>query len=103
MAFEIIKNIVEAEQLSDNIKAEAIAEAEQIRAGAAAKSSEILADVKKQAKIQEDNLINKAVENSKGRCSEILAEAVKKCNNIKKTATERKSEAIEAVMGKVVG
>ena len=97
MAFEIIKSIVEAEQTADSIKVKAVTDAESIRADAVNKCESIFADVKKQAKLMEETLIEKAVTDSR-----ILANAKSECLKIEKTAEERKSKAIEAVIGKVV-
>ena len=66
MAFEIIKSIVEAEQTADSIKVKAVTDAESIRADAVNKCESIFADVKKQAKLMEETLIEKAVTESRG-------------------------------------
>lgn len=103
MAFEIMKSIVEAEEKAESMKAKAIANAEVIRSQARAKSDEMAVNTKKQSKLDEEQLIQTAVADSQTKVLEILTTAHEKCKLIKKTANERKSKAIEAVVGKVVG
>ncbi len=50
----------------------------------------------------EETLIEKAVTDSRAEVDKILANAKSECLKIEKTAEERKSKAIEAVIGKVV-
>ncbi len=103
MALEIMRGIVEAEKNADGIKAEALKEAENLKAETVRRSNEILASAKKEAKLVEEELIQKAVASSQPKISEILSEADSQCKKIKETAGAKKSEAVKAVLGRVVG
>lgn len=103
MAFDVIKDIVEAEKEVDNIKSRANAEAEAIRAEAKVKAAEMIAEAKKQSKLNQTQMIKSAVENSQTDVEKIIAEAARKCEDVKKSAEERRDKAVQAVIGKVVG
>lgn len=103
MALEIIKNIAEAEQKGDNIKNDAIHEAERLKTEADAKCRQIFSDAHKEAKKAADKLIEQAIQSAQGDVENILSQADVKCDEIGEKALQNMSAAVEAVIGKVVG
>lgn len=103
MAFEVIKNIVEAENEIDSIKAEAYADAQKIKADARANADALIAEVRRSAKSDEKKAVAKAVEGTKPEVDKILAGAGDVCKQVKATAEKNRQKAVEAVIGKVVG
>ena len=80
MAFEVMKEILEAEKRAEEILKQAAVEKETIKVEAMNKSNE--------SQPKKDN---------------ILAEATKCCQEIKETAQTRLEQAADAVIRKVVG
>jgi len=103
MAFEIIKGIVEAEKKAEDIKVQAISDAQAIRGVALKRSDEITEEVNKEAKSTEKTMIAEAIEGCQSRKNEILEEAKARCQEIKEIAAKQKEKAVLAVMGEVVG
>ena len=75
MAFEVVKNIVEAEKEADSVKLKAQSDAESIVKDAEAKAAQMLVDAKNEAKETEKRLIKAAVEESRKEVEEIIAKA----------------------------
>ena len=94
MAFEVMKEILEAEKRAEEILKQAAVEKETIKVEAMNKSNEMIADAKKMAK---------AITESQPKKDNILAEATKCCQEIKETAQTRLEQAADAVIRKVVG
>ena len=103
MAFEVIKNIVEAENEVDSIKAAAAADAQKIKADAKAKADTLIADVKRSAKADEKAAVEEAIKNAQPQVESILSHAEKVCKEVKLSAEKNRQPALEAVIGKVVG
>lgn len=103
MAFEVIKNIVEAENEVDSIKAAAAADAQKIKADAKAKADTLIADVKRSAKADEKAAVEEAIKNAQPEVESILSYAEEVCKEVKLTAEKNRQKALEAVIGKVVG
>lgn len=103
MAFEVIKNIVEAENEIDSIKAQADANALRIISDAKAQADTLIADVRRSAKSEQKAAVEKAIEDTKPEVDKIMADALKVCDEVKNTADKNKQKAVEAVIGKVVG
>ena len=103
MAFEVIKNIVEAENEIDSIKAQADANALRIISDAKAQADTLIADVRRSAKSEQKAAVEKAIEDTKREVDKIMADALKVCDEVKNTADKNKQKAVEAVIGKVVG
>ena len=103
MAFEVIKNIVEAENEIDSIKAQAQAKAQKIISDAKAQADTLIADVRRSAKSDQKTAVEKAVEGTKPEVEKIMTDALKVCDEVKNTADKNREKAVEAVIGKVVG
>ena len=103
MAFEVIKNIVEAENEIDSIKAQADANALRIISDAKAQADTLIADVRRSAKSEQKAAVEKAIEDTKPEVDKIMADALKVCDEVKNTADKNKQKAVEAVIGKVLG
>ncbi|MBR5468168.1 MAG: hypothetical protein IKU80_02935 [Firmicutes bacterium] len=103
MAFEVIKNIVEAEKEAENIKLQAADKAQQIKADALKKAEEIALVFAREAKAKRAEMVKAAVEQSQSEVESILAEAKDKCTQVQDVANSRKDMAVKAVIRKVVG
>lgn len=103
VAFEIMKEILQAEQRAEDILKQASVEKETMKAEAIEKSKNIIADAQKMAKQASEQKIAKAIAESQPKKDKILAEATKCCEEIKETATTRLEQAADAVIRKVVG
>ena len=103
MAFDVIKNIVEAEKEAENIKLSAADKAQQIKADAVKKAEEIALNSAREAKAKRAEMVEKAVEQSQAEVESILAEAKEKCTQVQNLANSRKDMAVKAVIRKVVG
>lgn len=103
VAFEIMKEILEAEQRAEEILKQASVEKETMKAEAAEKSSIMIADAQRTAKQTSKEKIEKAIADSQPKKDKILAEATKCCEEIKETAQTRLEQATDAVIRKVVG
>ncbi len=103
MAFEVIKNIVEAENEVDSIKAQADANALRVISAAKAQADTLIADVRRSAKSEQKAAVEKAIEAAKPEVDKIMADALKVCDEVKNTADRNRQKAVDAVIGKVVG
>ena len=103
MAFEIMKEILEAEQRAEEILKQASVERETMRTEAVQKSNAILSEAKKEAKKASQQKIEKAIADSQPIKAEILAQAAEHCQQIQTDAQSRLETAVQAVVGKVVG
>ena len=103
MAFEVMKEILEAEKRAEEILKQASAEKDTMKAETINKSNNMIEDAKKLAKQASEQKIAKAIAESQPKKDEILAEATKRCEEIKETAQTRLEQAADAVIRKVVG
>ena len=103
MALEIIKNIADAEQKSDSIRTNALAQAEQMKLDAENKCKEVFVNATKQAKTTAAKLIEDAVSLTQAEVTTILSDADNSCEVIKSNATQKMAQAVDAVIRKVVG
>ena len=103
MAFEVIKNIVEAENETDSIKAKAAAEAQKIVSDARAKAETLIADMIRSAKSDEMAAVAEAVKKVQPEVGKIVADADIVCQEVRKTAEKNKEKVVDAVIRKVVG
>ena len=94
MAFEVMKEILQAEQQAEEILKQASVEKETMKAEAAEKSSNMIAEAKKMAKQASQQKIEKAITRRKPKGA---------AHKIKQTAQTRLEEAADAVIRKVVG
>ena len=98
MAFEVIKNIVEAENEIDSIKAQADANAQKIISDAKVQADTLIADVRRSAKSEQKAAVEKAVQDTKPEVDKIMADALKVCDEVKNTADKNRQKAVEAVI-----
>ena len=103
MAFEVVKNIVEAEKEVDVIKTKALMQAEEIKKQAEEKAIEMISETKRNAKQLREKAISEAVTKSKAEAEIIIAEAKVQCEKLRSASLEKKDRAVKAVIGKVVG
>lgn len=102
MALEIIKNIAEAEQKGDNLKNSALQQAEQIKLDADNKGKDILAKARQETKLKTVQLVQDAIKSAQEEVDIVLLKADEDCSKISKTALQKMSFAVNAVIGKVV-
>lgn len=103
MAYEILKSIVEAEVRAVEIKKQAVAQAEEKKADALKQQEQLLEEAKLQGAKEMHQAVESAVAGSREAIQEILREAEKTCSQIREQASQKKEEAVLAVIGKVVG
>lgn len=103
MAFDIIKNIVEAEKQADDIKSKASEQIKALKGGVDSTVLEKFSNAKKEATAEEEKLVQKAKDDSKEKVDAILSKAKKECDEIFSKAKAKEEAAISAVIGKVVG
>ena len=100
MAYEILKSIVDAEAQAVEKKRQAAEQAEQLKVKAQAEVAALLEKTRKDGLLMVDETVKNAVEDSEMTIQGIRREA---CQEIRKQAAGKKEEAIQAVIGKVVG
>lgn len=103
MALEIIKNIADAEQKSDTIKNNALAQAQQFMLEGDNKCKEVFKKANKEVKITSVKLVEEAINLAQAEVNAITLEADKNCEMIKNMASQKMSEAVDEVVRKVVG
>lgn len=103
MALEIIKNIAEAEAKSDNIKSQAIQEAERLKIEADNNGKDIVLKSRQMAKQNASKLIQESVDSAQDEVNSILSEADRVCSEIAEKAEQNMTKAVEAIVRKVVG
>lgn len=103
MAYEILKSIVEAEERAGKIKQQAAEDAEQLKANALKQQEVLLEQAKLQGKKEMQEAVEEAVADSQQAVRKILNEADATCTAIREQASQKKEEAVAAVIGKVVG
>lgn len=103
MAFDVIKNIVEAETQAEQIKLSALQKVAAIKTEAAQKAEEIIKNAALKAKTDKEETVRKAVEECQSDVQGIIKEAEAKCAQTASVAGSRKDMAVKAVMRKVVG
>ena len=103
MAFEIISEIVEAEQRAEQLKADAVKKAEELEKEAVEKAKNIALDSSEKAAADRDKLIQEAIDSSKDPVSEIIRAAEAEAEKIGEKVQTLKPSAVKAVMRKVVG
>ena len=102
MAFELVKNIVEAEKEVDSIKNQAKLKAETIKAEAKNRAQQMLADVKVNAKSLQLKMADDAFKESELEVHDIIAKAQQQCQEIESASQLKRADAVKAVIGKVV-
>lgn len=103
MALEIMKNIADAEQKGDAIRTNALAQAEQMSLDADNKCKQIFVDAQKQSKMTATKLIEDAVSQAQTQMNTILSDADNSCEVIKGNASHKMTQAVDAIVRKVVG
>lgn len=103
MAYDILKSIVEAEARAVEIKKQAVAQAEEMKANALKQQETLLEEARLQGKQEMQKAVENAVAESGEAIRKILKEADAACSQIREQAAEKKEEAVQAVIGKVVG
>ena len=102
MAYEILKSIVDAEAQAVEKKRQAAEQAEQLKVKTQAEVAALLEKTRKDG-LMVDETVKNAVEDSEMTIQGIRREAEEACQEIRKQAAGKKEEAIQAVIGKVVG
>ena len=103
MAYEILKNIVEAEERAIRMKKDAAAEAEKIKADAIKQRELLFEEAKRQGEKERQEAVAAASAQSREIIQKIAQEAEAACDSLKAQAALKKEDAVEAVMRKVVG
>lgn len=103
MALQIMKNIAEAEQKSDIIKASALQEVEKLKSDTELKYKAILNEAEVEAKKLISKSVEEAVEAAQNDINDILAKSDDECSKINEIAKTNMTRAVEAVFRKVVG
>ena len=103
MAYEILKSIVEAEARAVEIKKQAVAQAEEMKANALKQQEALLEEARLHGKKEMQEAVEVAVEESREVIQKILKEADEICSQIREQAAAKQEEAVQAVIGKVVG
>lgn len=103
MAYEILKSIVEAEARAVEIKKQAVAQAEEMKANALKQQETLLEEARLQGKKEMQEAVKDAVEESQAAIQKILKDADETCSKIREQAAAKKEEAVQTVIGKVVG
>ena len=103
MAYEILKSIVEAEARAVEIKKQAVAQTEEMKVEALKQQEALLDEAKLRGKKEMQEAVENAVAESQEAIRKILEEADATCSRIREQASQKKEEAVQAVIGKVVG
>lgn len=103
MALDIIKDIVEAEAKADEMIKNAEADAASLKSEAEKKGEAIIADALAASREALKAVASTAEDASKDKADEIAKQAELDCRKIKESAALKKEEAVNAVIGKVVG
>ena len=103
MALEVMKSIVEAERQAQDSTTKAQEQAQALLADAKAQSAAMLSGVKKNAKAEEEARVSAAVSGSRQQVEQISKNADQVCESIRQKAAGKKNEAVNAIIGKVVG
>lgn len=103
MAYEILKTIVDAEAEAVEKKRQAAEQAEQLKQQAQADAASLLDETRKEGLHLIEDYVERAVEDSVATIQGIRLQANEACQEIRKQAAGKKEEAIQAVIGKVVG
>lgn len=103
MAYEILKTIVEAEAAALEKKRKAAEAGEQTKAQAQIDANNLLEQTRKEGLQMMEDAVAHAVEDSVATIQGIRREADEACQQIRKMAAGKKEDAIQAVIGKVVG
>lgn len=103
MAYEILKSIVDAEEQALKMKQQAVADAQTLKTQANAQSTILLDNIRKEGLQSIENAAEQAVEDSVMAIQGIRRDAEESCSKIRSQAAGKKEEAIQAIIGKVVG
>lgn len=103
MAYEILKSIVESEEQAIKMKEAAEIEVKELLEAAEKQKMILLAQIQQEGKDLMKTATKEAVEKSRAEIQIIQKDTEEHCQKIKMKAAEKKEEAIQAVMGKVVG
>lgn len=102
MEFESIKKIVEAEQEAEQIKKQAMQDAEKLLQQAENSKEKSTSYFKAQLYSKQKELEKEQTEEITGKISKIKADATEKVQRIKETSQEKISEAVERIFSKVI-
>ncbi len=103
VAYEILKSIVEAEAQAAEKKQKAAEEVQKQKADAQAKADAMLEETEIAGRKAVESAVEEAVEDSVTTIQGIRREAEEACQEIRKQAAGKREEAIQAIIGKVVG
>lgn len=103
MAYEILKSIVDAEEQALKMKQQAVEDAKTLKTKANEQSSFLLDNIRKEGLHGIDTAAEQAVEDSRMAIQGIRRDAEETCLKIRSQAAGKKEEAIQAIIGKVVG
>ena len=101
VAYEILKSIVEAQAAEK--KQKAAEEVQKQKADAQAKADAMLEETEIAGRKAVESAVEEAVEDSVTTIQGIRREAEEACQEIRKQAAGKREEAIQAIIGKVVG
>lgn len=103
MAYEILKSIVEAEERAAQIVKQATQDAEALKKDAQKQRDELLQQVQLQGKELMQLVAKQAEEESRVEIQNIQKDTDDACLKTKERAEQKKEEAVQAVIGRVVG
>ena len=103
MALDIIKDIVNAEDKADEMIKNAEADAASLKSEAERKGEEIIAEARQKSKTALNDVSKAVIEESRDKAEEIARQAELDCKKVKESAAARMEQAVNAVIGKVVG
>ena len=103
VAYDILKSIVEAEARAVEIKKQAAAQAEEKKADARKQQEQLLEEAKQQGRKEMQEAVENAVAESQEAIRKILKDAESACSQIREQASQKREDAVLAVIGKVVG
>lgn len=103
MAYEILKSIVETEAQAAEIKRQAAEAAEQQKADALKQRDALLEQTKRRGQEEMRQAVQASEADGRQAVQQILQEAEKACAAIRAQASQKKEDAVEAVIRKVVG
>lgn len=103
MAYEILKSIVETEARAAQMKQQAAEDAQQKKADALKQRDILLERVKRQGQEELQKAVQASEADGKQAVQQILQEAEAACAAIREQASQKKEDAVKAVIRKVVG
>ncbi|WP_304508296.1 hypothetical protein [Anaerotignum sp.] len=103
MAYEILKSIVEAEERAGQIIKQATEDAEALKKDAQKQREVLLQQVQQQGKELMQLVAKQADEESRVEIQNIQKDTENACLKIREQAAQKKEDAVQAVIGRVVG